>query len=69
MSSGEHNGNPSGEGVGSPTAGEAAGVSGELKGGNLYFRGDSTFLELALDDAEKAVFFAPWKAVTTGMRA
>ena len=48
MTSGEHN-NPSGEGVGFPTAGETAGVSGELK--------------------EKAGFFAPWKAGTTGMRA
>ena len=66
MSSGDSNGNPSGEGVGSPTArvpssrfaGEAADVSGEMKSGNIYF-----------EDAEKAVFFAPWKEGTTGMRA
>ena len=76
MSSGDINGNPSREGVGSPTARlpsrrfavEAAGVPGEVKSDNLLFGGDSTLLFLALV-AEKAVFLAPWKAGTTGMRA
>ena len=76
MSSGDSNGIPSGEGVSSPTARvpsrrfavEATSVPGEVKSENLLFGRDSTLLELALD-AEKAVFFAPWKAGTTGMRA
>ena len=63
MSSGDIKGNPSGEGVGSPTARvrsrrfavEAAGVPGEVKSDNLLFGGDSTLLFLALV-TEKAGF-------------
>ena len=77
MSSGASNGNPSGEGVGSPTARvpsrrfavEAAGVPGEVKSDNLLFGVDKTLLFLAPEDAEKTGFLAPWKAGTTGMRA